>query len=88
VPTPTLSPVAVARFIRDLTQAELADRAGLNRDTIGRIERGELPTLRTAIAIADALDVDVADILPHNENDAPHQTRRSKVSVTAAHGTG
>jgi len=42
---------------RRLTQAELAERAGLAYETISRIESGrEPPSLRTAMALADALE--------------------------------
>jgi transcriptional regulator with XRE-family HTH domain len=41
-----------------LTQEELADRAGLNRNYIGMIEREEnAPTVDAIEQIADALDV-------------------------------
>jgi transcriptional regulator with XRE-family HTH domain len=41
------------------TQEELADRAGLNRNYIGMIEREEnAPTVDALEQIADALDID------------------------------
>lgn len=33
--------LATWRKLRGLTQAQLADRAGVHRDTIGRLERGD-----------------------------------------------
>lgn len=43
-----------------LTQAELAERCGVDQGDISRIERGATsPTARTLQRIADALDADV-----------------------------
>lgn len=43
-----------------LTQAELAERCGIDQGDISRIERGATsPTARTLQRIADALDADV-----------------------------
>ena len=43
-----------------LTQAELAERCGMDQGDISRIERGSTsPTARTLQRIADALDADV-----------------------------
>lgn len=43
-----------------LTQAELAERCGMDQADISRIERGSTsPTARTLQRIADALDADV-----------------------------
>ena len=51
--------LAAARELRDLTQQELANRAGLTQATIARIEKGRKPGLRldTIVAIAEALGV-------------------------------
>ncbi len=46
-----------------LTQQELADQVGVQRETIARIENNKQePSLRVAMRIAAALDVTVADI--------------------------
>lgn len=46
-----------------LTQQELADQVGVQRETIVRIENNKQePSLRVAMRIAAALDVTVADI--------------------------
>ncbi len=43
-----------------LTQAELADRCGMDQGDVSRIERGSTsPTARTLQRIAEALDADV-----------------------------
>jgi putative transcriptional regulator len=49
--------VKLARVEHDLTQAQLARRVGVTRQTIGLIERGGYnPTLRLCLAIARAVD--------------------------------
>jgi len=53
----------LARVEHDLTQAELAEKAGVTRQTIGLIESGSYnPTLRLCIAIAKALDRTLNDL--------------------------
>ena len=55
----TLS-VIKARRDAGLTQAELAQRAGLSRATIGAIEQGRAnPTFSTLMRIAEALDAEL-----------------------------
>lgn len=52
--------VVELREKHSLTQAELAERCGLNQADISRIEHGATsPTARTLQRIADALDADV-----------------------------
>lgn len=45
------------RMQQDITQARLAEMAGLNRWTISQIENGESVTLTTLIQVLRALDV-------------------------------
>lgn len=54
-----------SRKQRGITQEELAQRSGVNRKTIGRIERGRgKPTVRTLEKLARALDVSLRELLP------------------------
>lgn len=57
------SPLRVYRDLRSLTQAALAEKAGVNRVTVAEIEtgrkQGSVATLR---ALADALDVSLDDL--------------------------
>lgn len=56
-----MSVLKTLRAGRGLSQAELARRAGVSRQTIGAIEAGRhLPRVDAALAIATALSVDVA----------------------------
>jgi len=49
---------------RGLSQEELADRAGLNRNYVGMIEREEnAPTVDALEQLAKALDINVAELL-------------------------
>ena len=64
--------LAAARKSRGLTQAEAAERAGLDRMTVSRAERGDNPTLLTVVRLLrvygrlDALDsfLPVAEVSP------------------------
>jgi transcriptional regulator with XRE-family HTH domain len=58
--------VRAARERAFLSKSELADRAGLNRNTIGRIEEGNATEVypRTIRKIAEALSVDPASLVP------------------------
>lgn len=55
------------RLERDLTQRELADRAGMHRTYIGFIERGERKiSVNILYDIAEALDLDVRRLVANN----------------------
>jgi transcriptional regulator with XRE-family HTH domain len=58
--------VQAARERRFLSQRELADRAGINRNTVWRIETSGLTEVhpRTIRKIAEALSVDPATLTP------------------------
>ena len=52
------------RTRRALTQAELAERAGVTTATVARIERDEIePRMTTLRKLAQALEVDPADLV-------------------------
>ena len=60
------------RKMKELTQEQLADRAGIQRTHLGRIEAGKYAvTLETIQAIAEALDMTVDLIDPKLANLAP-----------------
>jgi transcriptional regulator with XRE-family HTH domain len=56
--------LCLARRRRGFSQDRLAQRTGLCRDTIYKIEMGQrAPRLDTLLAIADALGIDAAELL-------------------------
>lgn len=58
------------RTMRGMTQQQLAEKSGIHRVTIARLESGSRPitgiTLATAIALADALGVTPVDLVRPN----------------------
>lgn len=55
---------------RGVSQEELGQRAGLHRNHVGQIERGELsPTLDTIDVIANALAVRASDLIARAESE-------------------
>jgi putative transcriptional regulator len=59
------TPLRRVRRERDITQAELAERAGVAQQAIARLERGkQRPSLDTAVRIARVLGVEVLEIFP------------------------
>jgi putative transcriptional regulator len=55
----------VLRAERNLSQAELADRLGVARQTINAMEAGKHdPSLRLAYAVAKALGATVQEVFP------------------------
>lgn len=64
-----------------LTQAEVAERAGIDASFYGQIERGaNIPSLRTLFAIAEVLGAEPADLLP--------KTRDGRCADPAAEALG
>ncbi|MEW2525387.1 helix-turn-helix transcriptional regulator [Streptomyces sp. NPDC047071] len=56
--------IRAARLHANLTQEKLAEVAGLDRQTINRMEQGHAsPRLDNLVRIADALDVPLADLV-------------------------
>ncbi len=66
-PTRVTNDIRRLRFARgEMTQAELAERIGVTRQTIIAIEQGRYsPTLEMAFQIAQALDVALADVFQY-----------------------
>jgi len=53
----------VQRAIRDLTQADLAERAGITRASVNAIEGGRMvPSIYLALKLARALEVPVDEL--------------------------
>ncbi len=63
--------LALARAERDLTQRELAELAGLDQETVRRIEAGLVrPRVRTRFRIAMALGLEAEDLWPDLRQEA------------------
>jgi transcriptional regulator with XRE-family HTH domain len=57
--------VSAYRLIRKLSQAELAERCGISRQGIDRIERGHaMPSLKMIEKLAAAFEVAPSELLP------------------------
>ena len=62
---------AYLRELKGLTQAEVAERAGISRTNISRFESGEYnPTLEMLVKLAAAMDLDILFTLKPKKNDA------------------
>jgi len=79
------------RVRKGLSVRELADRAGLNKDTIVKLDKGNTPTYRTLCSVCDALGVTVVQLLKP-EADAEFgdevvavHSRRSETRVPRSH---
>jgi len=60
--------VKLARVEKSLTQAQLAERVNVTRQTIGLIEKNKYnPTLHLCLAIAKALDKTLDDLFWEEE---------------------
>ena len=58
-----INKVKLARVEKDLTQAQLAQKVGVTRQTIGLIEKNEYnPSLQLCISIAKTLDKTLNDL--------------------------
>lgn len=65
--------IRAIRQMRGLTQEQLAERVGLDKSYLGRLENGRrTTTLETIKRIADALNVNYAVLLLFTEIDDPH----------------
>lgn len=78
------------RNIKGFSQQELADKIGIDRSTISRIENGEIETtIDNAIKIAKILSVGVSDLisidLSQGENIQKTIFDKNGVKITIAH---
>lgn len=65
--------IARIRAARGISQERLAELASLHRNYVGLVERGERnPTLKTLIAVAEALDVSLAEMFAGVRRVAPN----------------
>jgi transcriptional regulator with XRE-family HTH domain len=80
--TDTGTRIRRVRIARDISQIELAKRAGLGEATVRRAEVGRgTPSTQTLGAIAEALDVRLAWLLdPHEAEGIPAPPGRTRIS--------
>ncbi|MDP3072810.1 MAG: helix-turn-helix transcriptional regulator [Opitutaceae bacterium] len=63
--------LAEERTHRGLSMSAVAERAGLSQQMVSYVERGmRNPTLDTLVRIADALELDLADVLQRAQDQA------------------
>jgi transcriptional regulator with XRE-family HTH domain len=66
----TTSPLYLFRHLKHWSQAELAKRAGVTRETVSHLERGaQRPKLETAAGLSHALGVPVEVLFPPNREE-------------------
>lgn len=64
----------VLRALRDLTQAELAERAGMTRKSVNAIEAGRMvPSVLLALKLAHVLGVSVETLFSIGDASAPQE---------------
>jgi putative transcriptional regulator len=78
----------VHRAIKDLTQADLADLAGITRASVNAIEGGRMtPSILLALKLAEALDVSVDEIFRlsrrRSEQKSPKPRARTPTNDTS-----
>ena len=76
-PTRVTNSIRALRFASDeMTQAELADRIGVTRQTIIAIEQGKYsPSLEMAFQIARAFGVPLDEVFQYPDAEAPSARR-------------
>jgi putative transcriptional regulator len=83
-PTRVTNSIRALRFAHgEMTQAELADRIGVTRQTIIAIEQGRYsPSLEMAFQIARAFNVSLDDVFqyPDDEDSSAGKRERRKTS--------
>lgn len=76
--------IRLCRVLGGLSEAKLAERAGICRETVSKIENGADPHLRTAQAVADALGIDVTTLFPvKGESPADHRALAKHADAAA-----
>lgn len=79
--------VRALRVERELTQEDLAEHCGLFRTYMSRIETGQAnPTLTMIVALADALGVQPAELMPPATATAPARGSNRKLGNSPSRG--
>ncbi len=74
--------IRAARIARSKTQAEISEVAGIDESFFGQIERGvAVPSIKTLVGVAKALDVDVRDLFPSSARPDAFNVQVSSISA-------
>jgi putative transcriptional regulator len=78
-PTQVTNSIRALRFAHgEMTQADLADRVGVTRQTVIAIEQGKYsPSLEMAFQIARVFGVPLDDVFAYPEDDVPDEGEAS-----------
>jgi putative transcriptional regulator len=78
-PTQVTNAIRALRFAHgEMTQADLADRVGVTRQTVIAIEQGKYsPSLEMAFQIARVFGVPLDDVFAYPEDDVPDEGEAS-----------
>lgn len=78
--------VQAARKAAGISQEELAARIERHKDSVSLIERGEtMPTLPMLLAISEAVETSLQELLPSETKRAAQSKRRTKLEVEIMH---
>jgi transcriptional regulator with XRE-family HTH domain len=73
------------RTMRNLTQEELGERAGVSGKFVGQIERGTgNPSLKTMASLAQALDIEIWELVRFEESRPEGSSRNAARAFAAA----
>lgn len=77
------------RLLKDVTQADLAEDAGVGERTLRRLESGEGGTIETMMRVTGALGISdsFADLIPDHDVRPIERARQSKTERARATGT-
>ncbi|MFI5979849.1 helix-turn-helix transcriptional regulator [Streptomyces sp. NPDC051555] len=88
-PTEVTNSIRALRFAHgEMTQAELADRIGVTRQTVIAIEKGRYsPSLQMAFQIARAFRVPLDTVFQYPDDDASESSRDTDTDTTTDEGS-
>ena len=74
--------IKTLRFVRNLTQGQLAKKAKLSQSMLSEIERGiKDPSLSTLVKLAKALDVKVVELFTTSRNHVRNRDKDEKDGI-------
>lgn len=83
IKNPVSENIKSLRFVHNMTQAELAKKAGIPRATLANMEsRDSNPTISGVIKVADALGVSVEDLITVSQNHLVTVVKKEDMQLT------